>query len=198
MSFMSSSVAPPVIEQSALPSVVGVRNGPVNSDLAKRYQWYRLRTLLRIPNGPERVDSTAERLDLLSIVSHDLGLIIRLRDPPWYQAARLAVLEVLRPNPIASPHDHRELISLRRRKENLRRAHARKARAKDFPVEVGPEVEVPDELECSICMVGLKDTMFIPCLHVACCSQCAQVTMRSTKKCPICRHRVVKTEKVGF
>lgn len=43
--------------------------------------------------------------------------------------------------------------------------------------------ENEEETECVICLSDLKDTVFVPCGHYYCCSNCSQ----KLDKCPICR-----------
>ena len=52
-------------------------------------------------------------------------------------------------------------------------------------------VEVPDSLECIVCMENPKEIMMEQCGHVCICRQCAE-TMRlptGRVKCPVCRIR---------
>lgn len=44
-----------------------------------------------------------------------------------------------------------------------------------------------DSKECVICLTSDKDTMTMPCKHVCLCNACAQIVLRSERKCPICR-----------
>ena len=59
--------------------------------------------------------------------------------------------------------------------------------------EVGERqaVEIPDSLECIICMENLKEVMLEPCGHVCICRACAErMRLPSGRvKCPVCRVR---------
>ena len=52
-------------------------------------------------------------------------------------------------------------------------------------------VEVPDSLECIICMENMKEVMMEPCGHVCICRECAEkMRLPSGRvKCPVCRIR---------
>ena len=49
---------------------------------------------------------------------------------------------------------------------------------------------VPPGMECAVCMEGRKDTLFLPCKHVATCKTCAD-KLPTPKRCPICRGAVL-------
>ena len=50
------------------------------------------------------------------------------------------------------------------------------------------EIDVPDTLECIICMEGMKEVMMEPCGHVCCCRNCALAMRNSYQlRCPVCR-----------
>ena len=59
--------------------------------------------------------------------------------------------------------------------------------------EVGERevIEVPDSLECIVCMTNMKEVMFDPCGHVCICRDCAdRMRLPSGRvKCPVCRIR---------
>ena len=59
--------------------------------------------------------------------------------------------------------------------------------------EVGERevIEVPDSLECIVCMTNMKEVMFEPCGHVCICRDCAdRMRLPSGRvKCPVCRIR---------
>ena len=44
-----------------------------------------------------------------------------------------------------------------------------------------------DDMECIICMSSAKDSVFAPCGHYICCSECA---LKCDDKCPMCRATV--------
>ena len=46
--------------------------------------------------------------------------------------------------------------------------------------------------ECIICMSADKNTVFASCGHYACCSDCSKTIFNTTKKCPICRSRILE------
>ena len=46
---------------------------------------------------------------------------------------------------------------------------------------------------CSVCLTNKYDTVFIPCGHVCCCSECAP---RCNNICPICRCQAKSTHKI--
>ena len=52
-------------------------------------------------------------------------------------------------------------------------------------------IEVPDSLECIVCMTNMKEVMFEPCGHVCICRDCAErMRLPSGRvKCPVCRIR---------
>ena len=52
-------------------------------------------------------------------------------------------------------------------------------------------IEVPDSLECIICMENMKEVMLEPCGHVCICRECAErMRLPSGRvKCPVCRIR---------
>ena len=52
-------------------------------------------------------------------------------------------------------------------------------------------IEVPDSLECIICMENMKEVMLEPCGHVCICRECAERMRLSSGrvKCPVCRIR---------
>ena len=45
---------------------------------------------------------------------------------------------------------------------------------------------IADSLQCRVCMDAHIDTVFCPCGHVTCCTQCAQ----KLSNCPLCRASV--------
>ena len=59
--------------------------------------------------------------------------------------------------------------------------------------EVGERevIEVPDSLECIVCMTNMKEVMLEPCGHVCICRDCAdRMRLPSGRvKCPVCRIR---------
>ena len=58
-------------------------------------------------------------------------------------------------------------------------------------VEEREVIEVPDSLECIVCMTNMKEVMFEPCGHVCICRDCAErMRLPSGRvKCPVCRIR---------
>ena len=58
-------------------------------------------------------------------------------------------------------------------------------------VEEREVIEVPDSLECIVCMTNMKEVMFDPCGHVCICRDCAErMRLPSGRvKCPVCRIR---------
>ena len=56
-------------------------------------------------------------------------------------------------------------------------------------VEEREVIEVPDSLECIVCMTNMKEVMFDPCGHVCICRDCAErMRLPSGRvKCPVCR-----------
>ena len=58
-------------------------------------------------------------------------------------------------------------------------------------VEEREVIEVPDSLECIVCMTNMKEVMFEPCGHVCICRDCAdRMRLPSGRvKCPVCRIR---------
>eukprot|EP00831_Metopus_contortus_P085378 TRINITY_DN9922_c0_g1_i1.p1 TRINITY_DN9922_c0_g1~~TRINITY_DN9922_c0_g1_i1.p1 ORF type:complete len:383 (+),score=46.92 TRINITY_DN9922_c0_g1_i1:173-1150(+) len=44
--------------------------------------------------------------------------------------------------------------------------------------------------ECIICLTADKDTMILPCRHLAICHNCAVQVSMEMKKCPICRKKI--------
>ena len=61
----------------------------------------------------------------------------------------------------------------------------------DGEVVERPVIEIPDSLECIICMENLKEVMLEPCGHVCICRACAErLRLPSGRvKCPVCRIR---------
>ena len=59
--------------------------------------------------------------------------------------------------------------------------------------EVGERevIEVPETLECIVCMENMKEVMMEPCGHVCLCRQCSErLRLPSGRvKCPVCRIR---------
>ena len=59
--------------------------------------------------------------------------------------------------------------------------------------EVGERevIEVPETLECIVCMENMKEVMMEPCGHVCMCRQCSErLRLPSGRvKCPVCRIR---------
>lgn len=51
-------------------------------------------------------------------------------------------------------------------------------------------VEGSEETICVICRSEPRTTAFVPCGHMATCNSCAQLSLASTRKCPICRTEV--------
>ena len=43
------------------------------------------------------------------------------------------------------------------------------------------------ETECSICWDDPRDTLILPCRHLAVCSECAEKIRYQQAACPICR-----------
>lgn len=53
-----------------------------------------------------------------------------------------------------------------------------------------PDIEADCGRECIICMSEPRDTVVLPCRHMAFCRYCANVMRTRCEKCPICRQRV--------
>ncbi len=47
-----------------------------------------------------------------------------------------------------------------------------------------------DDKSCVVCMVGKKDHIILPCMHMCLCADCVKPLLESTKKCPMCREPV--------
>eukprot|EP01028_Stygiella_incarcerata_P008079 TRINITY_DN3421_c0_g3_i1.p1 TRINITY_DN3421_c0_g3~~TRINITY_DN3421_c0_g3_i1.p1 ORF type:complete len:239 (+),score=55.62 TRINITY_DN3421_c0_g3_i1:523-1239(+) len=45
------------------------------------------------------------------------------------------------------------------------------------------EKRIEDELLCQVCFEKNRDTLFMPCMHMVCCSKC----VASADRCPVCR-----------
>ena len=43
---------------------------------------------------------------------------------------------------------------------------------------------------CAICFENEKETLFLPCGHFSCCSDCAIKVTKETNCCPICRKAI--------
>ena len=60
--------------------------------------------------------------------------------------------------------------------------------------KVPDRMEVPESLDCAICMNAAKNAMIKPCRHVSCCVKCANDL--NPKMCPVCRTPIEKIK--GF
>ena len=52
--------------------------------------------------------------------------------------------------------------------------------------------DTPEELFCKVCFDNKVNTCIIDCGHTCLCSECIATIMNDTKKCPICRKKIVK------
>jgi hypothetical protein len=44
---------------------------------------------------------------------------------------------------------------------------------------------------CIVCTENARNTVFVPCGHIACCTQCSESVMQHhSRRCPVCRARV--------
>lgn len=50
----------------------------------------------------------------------------------------------------------------------------------------------PNHVDCSICLTSSKDVLFQPCMHICCCSICAE----KVSHCPVCRQSIQQKSKV--
>eukprot|EP00397_Hematodinium_sp_SG-2012_P009442 GEMP01009526.1.p1 GENE.GEMP01009526.1~~GEMP01009526.1.p1 ORF type:complete len:359 (+),score=75.18 GEMP01009526.1:138-1214(+) len=55
---------------------------------------------------------------------------------------------------------------------------------------IKPDTDPDGGRECIICMSEPRDTVVLPCRHMAFCSSCANIMRTRCEKCPICRQRV--------
>ena len=62
---------------------------------------------------------------------------------------------------------------------NGQRAHPRK----DFEIEDEGVLHLEHNLQCAVCFDRPQKTMFLPCLHFGCCTECAE----RLNKYPFCR-----------
>ena len=51
-----------------------------------------------------------------------------------------------------------------------------------------------DDPDCCICMDGKKNTVFLPCRHMCCCTSCSSELQKANQVCPICRQNIVNTQ----
>ncbi len=54
-----------------------------------------------------------------------------------------------------------------------------------------PEARSVEDETCLICFESAIDTVYIPCGHSNCCSQCADTQKHINKLCPICRKTII-------
>ena len=54
-----------------------------------------------------------------------------------------------------------------------------------------PKARSAEDETCIICFDSAINTVFVPCGHSNCCSQCADTTKHVNKKCPICRETII-------
>lgn len=72
------------------------------------------------------------------------------------------------------------------------------------PAEAPPQgaaaaADAADRLRCVVCLTAEKDVVFTPCMHVACCSDCAKGPTGEKKpirKCPMCRKRIKRFQRI--
>merc|ERR1719491_84298 len=50
---------------------------------------------------------------------------------------------------------------------------------------------------CVICMTMPRDTALCPCRHLCMCSMCTQQLLKRSNKCPVCRHYISETIRIG-
>ena len=56
-----------------------------------------------------------------------------------------------------------------------------------LPISAEPAVS------CAVCHVLPRDALLLPCYHVSCCQQCAQLLMAQGRPCPTCASSVLRT-----
>ena len=106
--------------------------------------------------------------------------------------------------------DEREAAAQRRRHaeeaERVRRAAERNAAVNAERSQSGESAETASDpvessdsaeslsasKECVVCLSSVKNMLLVPCHHIATCEPCAY----KVNKCPLCRRRVQKREKV--
>ena len=72
--------------------------------------------------------------------------------------------------------------------------HAEEARAAtQGRLDVGDDVN--SSSVCVICIDAPRDTVFLPCGHVACCHACAEMIRT---RCPVCRSTIQSRSRVYF
>jgi len=49
--------------------------------------------------------------------------------------------------------------------------------------------------KCVICLIDQRSTLFVPCGHLACCADCADILTSKDAKCPICRSKLQRVIK---
>jgi hypothetical protein len=59
--------------------------------------------------------------------------------------------------------------------------------------ETNPDVlaTLAESEKCVVCMERPKITVTQPCRHQAMCKRCTERVLSDTKKCPVCRERIV-------
>jgi len=72
--------------------------------------------------------------------------------------------------------------------------------ALDNQKKLSREVEtLKKSLTCSVCMVEEVSQVLMPCGHVSCCNDCVtKINQSYPKTCPICRKKIINSQKVYF
>jgi len=52
--------------------------------------------------------------------------------------------------------------------------------------------ELQEKRSCQICLQRIRDVIFIPCNHVACCTTCGNTLLR----CPLCTTKITKIQRI--
>ena len=90
---------------------------------------------------------------------------------------------------------------LQRALDDARPAEAPRAAAPAVDSRTPPQgaADVADRLRCVVCLAAEKNVVFMPCMHVACCSDCAKGPTGEKKpirKCPMCRKRIKRFQRI--
>jgi len=105
----------------------------------------------------------------------------------------------------SSPDDERELVNKMQRMkvDDLRDLEERAKTALEtihttLVQRMEEELEkARDAKECSVCMDGIIDTVFVPCMHMTVCRACAKkIFAGKERRCPSCRATIQKLAKV--
>lgn len=64
----------------------------------------------------------------------------------------------------------------------------------DDDEDVTSEENVVEEMDenCENCHINLKDTMFMPCLHLKFCSECVATLFANSDQCPVCNETILE------